>query len=105
MRLRTRHLACVLLLLSSIGAAQGSASVRGIEFRGYTVVELLYRAATATQSDYALSDADISRANRQRLASMSAGAHTCNIPWTMHPPASQSTTVQTVTGLVPESYL
>jgi hypothetical protein len=92
--LRTRHLACLFLLVSTLGASQASASRTRHGFYGDRITAILYRHAVDSQSDQ----------QAQNLkAGVAADPETLLIPapsraalrsaWTMRPPAAHSAAV------------
>jgi len=92
--LRTRHLACLFLLVSTLGASQASAARARHGFYGDRISAILYRHAVDTHSE----------PQAQNLkASVAADPETLLIPapcraafrstWTMRPPAAHSTAV------------
>jgi hypothetical protein len=98
MRLRTRHLACLLLLLSSLSAADaGGLRSGGLTLGGRYISSLLYQSAAATVGSKPLDEATASRNEANFvLAPGSRAIHTA--PWTMRPPAAQTAALQAVTS-------
>lgn len=92
--MRTRHLACLFLLISTMGAAQANASHPRTGFYGDRISAILYRHAV---------DAHSERLAQNIIAAPSAGPEALLIPapsraalrsiWTMRPPAAQSAAV------------
>ena len=99
MSLRTRHLACLFLLVSTLGASQASASRARHGFYGDHISALLYRHAVDARSEHM---AQIS------AASVAADPETLLIPapsraafrstWTMRPPAAHSAAIFAATS-------
>ena len=93
MALRTRHLACLFLLVSTLGASQARAS-RTHGFCGDRITAILYRHAIDSHSE---------QLAQNLKASVAADPETLLIPapcraafrstWTMRPPAAHSTAV------------
>ena len=94
MALRTRHLACLFLLVSTLGASQASASRTRSSFYGDRISAILYRHAVDTHSD---------QLAQSTIAAPAADPETLLIPvpfratfrstWTMRPPAAQSAAI------------
>jgi hypothetical protein len=97
--LRTRHLACLFLLVSTLGATQASASRTRQGFYGHHISALLYRHAVDARSEHM---AQVPAAN------VAADPETLLIPapcraafhstWTMRPPAAHSASVYAATS-------
>jgi hypothetical protein len=97
--LRTRHLACLFLLVSTLGASQASASRARHGFYGDHLSALLYRHAVDARSEHLAQNA---------AAAVAANPETLLIPapcraafrstWTMRPPAAHSTAVFAATS-------
>jgi hypothetical protein len=98
MRLRTRHLACLLLLLSSLSAADASGLRSGdLTLGGRYISSLLYQSAAAAVGSKPLgADTAARNAATYVLAPASRAVHTA--AWTMRPPAAQTAAVQAVTS-------
>lgn len=97
MRLRTRHLACLLLLLSSLSAADVRSLRSGdLTLGGRYISSLLYRAGAAVGSTPLGDDAAARKAATFVLAPASRAVHTS--AWAMRPPAAQTATLQAVTS-------
>ena len=99
MSLRTRHLACLFLLVSTLGASQASASRARHGFYGDRITAILYRHAVDSQIDL----------QAQNLkATVAADPETLLIPvpcraafrstWTMRPPVAHSAAVFAATS-------
>jgi hypothetical protein len=92
--LRTRHLACLFLLVSTLGASQASASRTRHGFYGHHISALLYRHAVDARSEHMA---------QTTVANVAADPETLLIPapcraafhstWTMRPPAAHSAAV------------
>ena len=98
MRLRTRHLACLILLISSIGAAQASVSAGPAAFYGNHIAALLYRQAVdrgerAGETASAMGAAD-ARARELR----GSGRGELRRAWTMRPASVQCAAVYAATS-------
>ncbi len=96
MRLRARHFASFLLLLASLGAAEGATLRDGTPAFGAHYVAVLLaqqEAAAAAQTGHAAS-----RPPAATIAlAVSEQAH-INTPWSMRPAAANSIGVHAVTG-------
>ena len=102
MHFRPRHLACVLLLLSSLGAqASPHAAALGAGHfctrAGYIL--LLSHGAAATRPAHAPQAPSLAAPLALDLTSQSLAAR--RISWTMRPPAAHSAALHAVTGLAP----
>jgi len=92
--LRTRHLACLFLLVSTLGASQASASRARHGFYGDRITAILYRHAIDSHSE---------QQARHLKAGVAADPETLLIPapgraafhstWTMRPPAAHSAAI------------
>ena len=99
MTLRTRHLACLFLLISSIGAAQASASPVRSGFYGHQISALLYRHAMDAHRELAQQAAASIREFDPATLNVPANSRaTFTSAWMMKPPAAQSATMFAVTG-------
>jgi hypothetical protein len=97
--LRTRHLACLVLLVSTLGASQASASRARHGFYGDHISALLYRHAVDARSEHLA---------QIPAATIAADPETLLIPapcraafrstWTMRPPAAHSAAVFAATS-------
>ena len=99
MSLRTRHLACLFLLVSTLGASQASASRARHSFYGDRITAILYRHAIDSHSEQ----------QAQNLkAGVAADPETLLIPapcraafhstWAMRPPAAHTAAITAVTS-------
>lgn len=98
MRLRNRHLACLLLLLSSLSAADAR-SLRGgdLTLGGRYISSLLIQSAAAAALPEPLAEhAAFHPSEAFVLAPASRALHTA--VWTMRPPARHTATLQAVTS-------
>jgi hypothetical protein len=96
MRLRTRHLACLLLLLSSLSAADARGLRSGdLTLGGRYISSLLYQSAAAMAKPLA-EDAEACKTAAFVLAPASRALH--NAAWTMRPPAAHTAALQAVTS-------
>lgn len=96
MRLRTAHLACVLLLLSSLGAAEGT-TLRSRELGlGSHYISLLLREHTVRVS----AETPLSLADGEDAAITvpSADRALSRIVWAMRPPSAHAVALHAVTG-------
>ena len=96
MLFRSRHLACLLLLLTTFGAAQAGSAQQAEVFRGRYIDVLLYRhAARAVQHAEATAAADqrsaATVAECQPLATVAA-------VWTMRPAAAAAASIHAITA-------
>jgi len=98
MRLRTRHLACLLLLLSSLSAAEGSVMrTEGLSAGGRYISMLLSQRASATvPAQPVLADTASYKIEAFALPPASLSLHTT--PWTMRPPAAHTVAHQATTS-------
>jgi hypothetical protein len=97
--LRTRHLACLFLLVSTLGATQASASRTRHGFYGDHISALLYRHAVDSRGDHLA---------QSTAASVAADPETLLIPapcraafrstWAMRPPAAHSAAIFAATS-------
>lgn len=98
MSLRTRHLACLFLLVSTLGASQARAARTRNGFYGDRISAILYRQAVDACSHMA----------QDTIANITADPETLLIPapsraafrsiWAMRPPAAQSAAVYAETS-------
>jgi hypothetical protein len=94
MRLRTTHLACLLLLLASMGPAQASTRATDFTLAGQTFAVALLRGAAAVAPGGVLGhelDLDPPAAGHSQTAAD-------RVAWMMRPPAAHSVRLQAVTG-------
>jgi hypothetical protein len=99
MRLRTRHLACLLLLLSSLSAAEGSTTRSADLSAGGRYISMLLsqRAAAATvQAQPIVADTASYKIEAFALTPASRSQQTA--AWTMRPPAEHTTALQATTS-------
>jgi hypothetical protein len=92
--MRTRHLACFFLLISTMGAAQASASQARTGFYGDRISAILYRHAVDAHSEHLAQNtiaAPAADPETLLIPAPSRAAH--RSPWTMRPPAAQSAAV------------
>ncbi|HEY4010556.1 MAG TPA: hypothetical protein VGM11_10430 [Acidobacteriaceae bacterium] len=99
MRLRALPLACIMLLVSSMGATQASASAAQRGFYGHHISALLYRNAVDARHD---------RGAQHIAASPAADPETLLLPaasraafasaWSMRPPAAHSAALSATTS-------
>jgi hypothetical protein len=98
MRLRTRHLACLLLLLSSLSAAEATTLRSGeLTAGGRYISMLLTQRATATQTEQPTTAETASY--KIEALSLPPAEHTLHTTaWTMQPPAAHTLAVQATTS-------
>jgi hypothetical protein len=96
----TRHLACLLLLISSFGAAQAARAQNPV-FRGNYIDALLYRQSVAVHT--LAQAAQYQRVREQKAEDTAAlkprALATARTPWTMRPAAQQAAAVHALTAL------
>jgi hypothetical protein len=92
MRLRTAQLACLLLLLTSMGAAERSSRAADFSIGGHYISSLLRQNATADPIETQLSRRIDEPAPHIPLSPFA------NAAWTMRPPSAHSVRVQAVTS-------
>jgi len=98
MRLRTRHLACLLLLLSSLSAAEGSAMRSGnLSPGGRYISMLLSQRAAASVTEEPRQDGTASY-KIEALALPPAERTLNSLAWTMRPPAAHTLALQAATS-------
>lgn len=98
MRLQNRHLACLLLLLTAMSAADTRGLRSGdLTLGGRYISSLLYQSAAAAMGSTPLGDDTADRTTAAFvLAPALRAVHTA--AWTMRPPAAQTATLQDVTS-------
>jgi hypothetical protein len=97
--LRTRHFACLLLLISTLGIAQAQAPAPSLRCCGQTVALLLQqRGASRNHGTQSFNAAHVTAAMAQNLPLASL-----RTIWAVRPPSAHSMTVHTVTGLAPSA--
>jgi hypothetical protein len=97
--LRTRHLACLFVLLSTIGAAQANASSSQRGFHGDRISALLYRHAVDARNEHlAQKDAATAVDPETLLTPAPALAAAFHSTWKMRPPAAHSAALFAATG-------
>jgi hypothetical protein len=96
MRLRTRHLACLILLLSALSGAEASTQRSGdYTLGGHYITALLAQEHAAVCAEAAL----VHHTNDlSTLALPAASVSLHRAPWTMRPPSAQSSAVQAATS-------
>jgi hypothetical protein len=94
MALRTRHLACLFILLSTVGASQASASRARSSFYGDRISAILYRRAVDSNCDQLPQNAATApAADPETLLIPAPSRAALRSTWTMRPPAAQSAAV------------
>jgi hypothetical protein len=97
--LRTRHLACLVLLLSTLGAAQANASSSRRGFYGDRISALLYRNAVDAHNEHLAQIPAASAVDPETLLipapALVAAFHST---WTMRPPAAHSAAIFAATS-------
>jgi hypothetical protein len=98
MRLRTRHLACLLLLLSSLRATEGAIASSGYLSAGGRYISMLLsqRAAATTAVQPIAADTASYKIEAFALPPGSLCQHTA--AWTMRPPAAHTAALQAATS-------
>jgi len=96
MRLRARHLACLLLLLSSLGSAEAATLRSGaLTPRGRYVLSLLQQAASQTAAEPASA---ICADDTPSLPLPASALAAVRVAWTMRPPAAHTASLHTLTA-------
>jgi hypothetical protein len=89
--LRTRHLACLFLLVSTLGASQASASRTRHGFYGDHISALLYRHAVDARSEHLAQHIATGVATDPETLLIPAPCRAAfHSTWTMRPPAAHS---------------
>jgi hypothetical protein len=97
--LRTRHLACLFLLVSTLGAAQANASASQRGFYGDRVSALLYRHAVDVHNEHLAQNTAANTADPETLLTPApALAAVFHSTWTMRPPAAHSAAIFAATS-------
>jgi len=93
--LRTRHLACLFLLVSTLGASQASASRARHGFYGDRISAILYRHAVDSHSEHLAQNIVATRvaADPETLLIPAPCRAAFHSTWTMRPPAAHSVAV------------
>jgi hypothetical protein len=100
MRLRTRHLACLLLLLSSLSAAEGSTTRSADLSAGGRYISMLLsqRAAATVEAQPIAADTASYKIEAFALTPASRSQHTA--AWTMRPPAAHTAALHAATSTI-----
>lgn len=99
MSLRTRHLACLFVLLSTLGAAQANASPSRRGFHGDRISALLYRNAVDARNEHLAQTSAANAADPETLLTPApALAAAFHFTWTMRPPAAHSAAIFAATS-------
>ena len=89
--MRTRHLACLFLLVSTLGASQASASRARSGFYGDRISAILYRHAVDTHGEQlAQNTVTAPAADPETLLIPAPSRAAFRSTWTMRPPAAHS---------------
>ncbi len=98
MRLRTRHLACLLLLLSSLSAAEGSTTRSADLSAGGRYISMLLsqRAAATVQAQPIVAGTASYKIEAFALPPASRSQHIA--AWTMRPPAAHTAALHAATS-------
>ena len=106
MSLRTRHLACLFLLVSTLGASQASASRARHSFYGDHISALLYRHAVDARSEQLAQNISARvTADPETLLIPASSRAALRSTWTMRPPAAHSAALFAATGFARASAL
>jgi hypothetical protein len=96
MRLRARHLACLLLLLSSLGSAEAATLRSGaLTVGGRYVFSVLQQAAAHTAAEPA---STLFTGDTASLTLPASSRAAVRVAWTMRPPAAHSASLHTLTA-------
>ena len=99
MSLRTRHLACLFLLVSTLGAAQANASSSRHGFHGDRITALLYRHAVDAHNEHMAQTTVANAADPEALLTPApALAAAFHSTWTMRPAAAHSAAIFAATS-------
>ena len=99
MNLRTRHLACLFLLVSTLGASQASASRARHGFYGDRITAMLYRHAVDSHSEHLAQNSVTGVATDPETLLIPAPSRAAfRSTWTMRPPAAHSVAVFAATS-------
>lgn len=97
--LRTRHLACLFLLISTLGASQANASSAQRGFYGHHISALLYRHAVDARAEHLAQSIALSPAADPETLRIPAPRRAAfDSTWTMRPPAAHSAAVFAATS-------
>jgi hypothetical protein len=88
--LRTRHLACLFLLVSTLGAGQASASRPHHSFYGDRISAILYRHAVDARAEHLAQNSIAPAADPETLLIPAPSRAAFHCTWTMRPPAAHS---------------
>jgi hypothetical protein len=104
--LRTRHIACLFLLISTLGASQANASPVQRGFYGHHISALLYRHAVDARSEHLAQSIPASAAaDPQTLELPAPSREALAFTWSMRPPAAHSAAVVAATSFARASAL
>jgi len=96
MRLRARHLACLLLLLSSLGSAEAATLRSGsLTPGGRYIFSLLQQSAAQTAAEPA---STLFAGDTPALPLPASSLAAVRVAWTMRPPAAHTASLHTLTA-------
>jgi len=96
MRLRARHLACLLLLLSSLGSAEAATLRSGaLTPGGRYIFSLLQQSAAQTAAEPV---STLFTADTPSLPLPASSLAAVRVAWTMRPPAAHTVALHTLTA-------
>ena len=93
MSLRTRHLACLFLLVSTLGASQAHAARARHGFYGDRISAILYRHAVDSRGEHLAQQTTAVAADPETLLIPAPCRAAFHSTWTMRPPAAHSVAV------------
>lgn len=106
MALRTRHLACLFLLFSTLGAAQANVSPSPRGFYGDRISALLYRNAVDARNEHMAQNTAANAVDPEALLTPApALAAAFHSTWTMWPPAAHSAAIFAATSFARSAVL
>jgi hypothetical protein len=101
MRLRTLHLARLMLLLSALGTAHSATRPAGdFNFRGNYITAVLFQKCVDACNQQSLERHAITRVLDSAFTETpSAALFTLNTAWTMRPPSAHAASLHALTGI------
>jgi hypothetical protein len=101
MRLRTLHLARLMLLLSALGTAHSATRPAGdFNFRGNYITAVLFQKCVDACNQQSIDHRETARAfNSAFTATPGAAVATLNTAWTMRPPAAHAASLHAITAI------